>query len=140
MIDLINSTFGQYKIPIAWLLAFGVMATAIHTMADSHYMLLGAAEAADQELEDKIELSHKALAEKIERNSKLLLSHIQQYHINENRKAIELVEDQFFELEQYEKLSGPSQMTETRRHELERKLDALQEERECLRAGRADCD
>lgn len=137
---MVGELIGAYKVPLAWVIALVIMLMATHEWADMHYMPVSDAMAADESIERKLDANYRDLAGKIEVNSSLLKTHIQGYLINENRKAIELIKDQQFDLDQFIAVNGETQMTRERRNELERKLEILTEQRECLINHGERCD
>ena len=129
MWQLMVDYFGDRKVPVVLvvLVIGGLWMT--HQWADGHYMPYAMAEAND-----------KALSAKIDENTKLIKTHINQYKINENKKAIALVQDQQFNLSQFISVNGESELTQRRANELDRKLRDLEEQRQCLIAGRPNCE
>ena len=119
---------GDRRVPLA-LVVIGIAATiGVHEWADVHYMPFSLAQAGD-----------KALAKQIEANSQLLRGHIDVYELNENKKAIRLVQDQQFTLVQFEKVNGANDMTIKRAEELRRELVDLQDKKTCLLNGNDNC-
>lgn len=124
MFNMVAEIWGKKKVPIVAVVGVLMIMTALHEWADMHYMPVEIANASDTQLEKKIDA-----------NTTLIVDFIEGYELNENRKAIELIKDQQFDLKQFEASNGPSSMIDERRDELSRKLDILYEERECLRTS-----
>jgi len=140
LISLMVEAWGEKKVPILWVL-IALMATFLaHEWADSHYLPIDVAKASELDLKNQI----TALANTITENRQLTEAHIRDYNLNENRKAIELVRDQQFELQQYKALNGSNDLLVQREDRLERKLEILQEQRTCLLNTKdnnyADCE
>lgn len=136
---MVAALWGQAKVPVAWIIGIIICGSMLHEWADMHYIPFAEAVAQDKALEAKINDNHEMLEKKIDSNTFMLKEHIQGYRINENAKAIDLVRDQQFELNQYEALSGETQMTRERRDELTRKLEQLLEQRDCIRSHGDHC-
>jgi len=132
MIELVAQIWGDKKVPIIWVILLLFGAFTMHEWADLHYMPFTVAEANDFALEKKIDENNIKLTAKIQANTDQMTGFIAGYDIDENRKAIELVKDQMFDLKQSEISTGTSVMIDERRDSLVRKLEILNEDRTCL--------
>ena len=139
MIQMAIDYIGDRRIPIVLVILLALGLYYIHEWADVHYMPFSVAQA-----------SEHAMMKKIEANGTLLRDHISTYEDNErkkdraykkneNKKAIGVIKDQLFSLEQYEEINGRNSMTKARRDELDRALEDLILVRTCFVNGNGDC-
>jgi hypothetical protein len=120
---------GDKKIPIALAIAIVMGAWSLHEWSDAHFVTRVYADSEDAKL-----------AVKIEANGTLIKEHVSKYEINENKKAIALVQDQQFTLLQFENVNGKNTMTIRRTEELRRKLIDLNDIKICMQNGNGNCD
>jgi len=127
---------GNRKVPLTLVAAFLLSMWQLHEWADIHYMPSAVASEANVRMEGKI----GDLVEQVKQNSTAIESHNRDYRRNENKKAIDLVQDQQFNLIQYANANGSSQLIVERTEELRRKLEDLKDIKTCLANGNEDCD
>lgn len=130
---------GDRRVPLALVLITAVLLYGLHEWADLHYMPFATAQA-----------SELAMMKKIDANGALLKNHIsayesnekekdRMYQVNENKKAILVVRDQLFSLQQFEDVNGQNSMTKERREDLDVLLDDLMLIRQCFVNGNGTC-
>ena len=76
--------------------------------------------------------SAELITAQVAQTSKLLVSHISEYQLNENAKAIRQTEDAIYNLELYVAANSESQLTRDRMRELRADLGRLGRVRACI--------
>ena len=71
----------------------------------------------------------------VAQTSKLLKSHIDEYQLNENAKAIRSIEDKLYELELFVEANEASDLTRNRQRDLSAELSRLGRVRACILRG-----
>lgn len=80
----------------------------------------------------KAEEQYKVLTETVTENRTLIVTHINEYKLNENAKETRAITNEIYNLELYEAAQGTSQLTQQRRRDLEDQLSRLARVRACI--------
>jgi len=75
---------------------------------------------------------YQQLAAKIETNQTVIVSHIQEYKLNENARETRAITNELYNLELFESANGVSQLTQDRKRQLTEQLQTLARKRACV--------
>lgn len=86
------------------------------------------------------EEQYKVITEQITETRTLVVTHINEYKLNENGKATRETADQLYNLELYIAANGDSDLTTTRKRDLSNQLARLGRQRACIIRNATDDD
>lgn len=127
-IDWEKATKTKVTVPLAVLLGFALVGFRINSwtvdyLSDFFLTTVAAGE----------------ISAAVQANAKAISGHINEYKINEAKKAITGLQDQIFELRQWVSVNGANVQTAQREDELGRRLTSWLAYRNCLVAGSINC-
>ena len=133
---MVSDFVGDKSVPIALVVGLLVGAMGLHEWADLHFVTNVRAEETETQMMSMIQA-----------NGEMMRSHLEEYDKNERKKArkdvarqIQRVQDQQYDLEQFERINGANEMTDKRQEDLRRSLLVLQDAKTCMASGHEDCE